>query len=89
MNIDLKFHLPSFFIIFLIILPILETFQHNNNKNDHHYLNIWAVKIDGDFYKAKEVAKRNNYELIRKVKFQCFNINLFKLILIFCEFFKL
>ncbi|OTF83902.1 proprotein convertase subtilisin/kexin-like protein [Euroglyphus maynei] len=40
-----------------------------NAASAENYQNIWAVKIDGDVYRAKDVARRNDFEFVRKASF--------------------
>nr|XP_046912953.1 neuroendocrine convertase 1-like [Dermatophagoides farinae] len=51
-----------FDLIYLILAIHLNTAALAEN-----YQNIWAVRIDGDVYKAKDVARSNNFEFIRKL----------------------
>lgn len=53
-----------FDLIYLILAIHLNTAALAEN-----YQNIWAVRIDGDVYKAKDVARSNNFEFIRKASF--------------------
>ena len=53
----------------IICLVVLLAINLNAVASEENYQNIWAVKIDGDVYKAKDVARRNNFELIQKARF--------------------
>lgn len=63
-------HLRYLITWFLVFDHIYQTIANeNDDDHKHRFLNVWAVKIDGDIQQAKELAQRYGFDFVEKVHF--------------------
>ncbi|UXI15432.1 hypothetical protein NH340_JMT01375 [Sarcoptes scabiei] len=60
-------HLRYLITWFLVFDHIYQTIANeNDDDHKHRFLNVWAVKIDGDIQQAKELAQRYGFDFVEK-----------------------